>query len=78
MKVKDLIKLMPNETILFIQTDVMHYRKRSPSALETFEESFKVGSCEKIPSAELEVQMIGALETRKMHVITEIIDVEED
>lgn len=70
MKVKDLIKLIPNGTILFIQTDVWHPDADKPF-YETCEDTFTVGSCGRIPSAELEVRLIGSLQPMQMHIITE-------
>lgn len=70
MKVKDIIKLIPNGTTLFIQSEVYHPDTDPPFA-ESYEETYKVGSCKRIPCAEKEVKMLGAIYTQEIHIQVE-------
>lgn len=72
MKVKDLIKLMPNGTLVFIQSELYH-PDTDPPFSEVCEETYKVGSCKRIPCAEKEVKMLGAIYTQEIHIQIETI-----
>lgn len=70
MKVKEIIKLIPYGTTLFISTDVFDLGE-DPSFIRTCEFTYKVGSRDSIPMAEREIEMIKAMDMKQIHIITE-------
>lgn len=70
MTVREVIKLIPNGTTLFISTEICHPDVELPF-IETCEETYKVGSYNRIPAANLEVEMIGSMGIQQIHIRTE-------